>query len=88
MILYTDSAVEDLQKIRVEDGHEVMLMLFEWCERLDEAATRIMAERLGGSDPIYRLRVEEYHINFQLHETGGRNTVQIARVRRRNRPFG
>jgi mRNA-degrading endonuclease RelE of RelBE toxin-antitoxin system len=87
LILYSDDAVADLADIRKRDGHEMMLMLFESCEQLDEPATRIMAQRLGGPDQLYRLRVSDYHITFQLRESGGANTVCIARVRRRTMHF-
>lgn len=85
MILLDNRAVEDLQTIRVQDGHEVMLMLFEACQQLDEAATRIMAERLSEKDALFRLRVEDYHITFQLIESDEGNAVHITRVRRRHR---
>ena len=85
MIQFENRAIDDLESIRQEDGHEVMLMLFEWCHRLDDASTRIMAERLGRKPPIFRLRVEDFHINFLLVSDNGVDAVRITRVRRRHR---
>ena len=83
MIEFSENAMRDLQAIRTRDGIEQMLTLLEWSERLSEPATRMTAEHLGGERDLFRLRVGDYHIMFQLRESTRRDSIRITRIRLR-----
>jgi hypothetical protein len=85
VIHYSPEAVDDLAEIRATDGENAMLMLFRWCESLDEPGTRAEAEFVGGVIGTFRLRVGDYNIMFELHESHEGDAVRIGRVRRRRR---
>ena len=83
MVIYTDDALQDLDVIRANEGRDVMLSLFQWCDRLKEPSTRSEAERLSASRELFRLRVGDHHITYVLEEALEGDSVVIERVRRR-----
>lgn len=83
MIEYSAEAIADLQAIRKRDGIEQMQTLFVWCEHLVEPATRLSAERLGGPEDLFRLRVGDYHIVFRLFDSDIHSSIRIYHVRPR-----
>jgi hypothetical protein len=85
MIEYSEEALAGLSAVRKRDGLEQMLTIFEWCEKLDEPSTRLTAEYLGGPDELFRMRVGDYYIVFQLYESDNHEAVRITRVRVRTR---
>ena len=83
MLLYSDESLVDLAAIKRSHGSSAMLMLLQSCEELAEPSARIEAVRLGGDTEIFRLRVGDFHILFELQESRTADRIRILRVRPR-----